>query len=269
VLIHVVADFGAQDLAFAEVTQQLLLRLPRAQVVAVPVPPFATLAAGFVAAQLAAAPAPPETLVFVNVAPRRDDRAVRVDNDGERLLWARLPGGTQVVGVDAGAAFAFLAEVAVEVRTLDCATRGSQFRSRDLFPGAVARVALGDAEVFGAVVAPDDLPRVPEGRVAYVDGFGNLKTTWRWGGLPAGLAVGERVRVSVGERALNGRVVDGSFAVPEGEVAVAPGSSGYRSASGVAVRWVEVFLRGGSAAAALGGAATGDALRLARADAAV
>lgn len=266
-LIHVVGDFGPQDLAFAEVAQQLLLRLPHAQLTSVPVPPFATLAAGFVAAQLAAAPAPPGTLVFVNVAPRRDDRAERVDNDGERLLWARMPSGTQVVGVDAGHAFAFLAEVAAELRVLRCPTRGSQFRSRDLFPDAVARVVAGDGSVFGAALAPANLPAVPVGRVAYVDGFGNLKTTWRWGDLPAGLAVGDRVRVAIGERSLDGQVADGSFSVPEGRLAVSPGSSGYLRGEGGAVRWVEVFLRGGAAAVALDGAAPGDEVRLLRVDA--
>lgn len=266
VLLHVVADFGPHDLAFAEVTQQLLLRLPQAQVVATPVPPFATLAAGFVAAQLAAAPAPEPTLVFLNVAPRRDDRGVRRDNDGERLLYARMPGGVRVVGVDAGLAFAFLAEAAAEVRRVEAATRGSQFRSRDLFPDAVARIGRGDEGCLGAAVPPSELPAVPEGTVAYVDGFGNLKTTWRWGSLPAWASPGRRVRVEVAGRRIPARVADGAFAVPEGEASVAPGSSGYRLTDGTTVRWVEVFLRGGSAAAALGGVRPGDALALLPAD---
>lgn len=261
-LLHVVADFGPHDLAFAEVTQQLLRHLPDARIVATPVPPFATLAAGFVAAQLAAAPAPDPTLVFLNVAPRRDDRGRRVDNDGERLLYARLPGGVRVVGVDAGHAFAFLAEAAEELRRVDAPTRGSQFRSRDLFPEAVARVALGDVDVLGAAVPAAELPGVPDGRVAYVDGFGNLKTTWRWGALPAGVAPGAPVVVGAGAHRIDARVADGAFAVPEGEVAVAPGSSGYARADGARVRWVEVFLRGGSAAAALGGVRSGDPLTI-------
>ena len=258
-LIHVIADFGAADLAFAEVTQQLLLRLPAAQVVATPVGPFATLAAGFLAAQLAANPAPPQTLVFVNVAPRRDNRSGRVDNAGERLLYAELPTGVRVVGVDAGEAFAFVAEAAMVVRALDWPTRGSQFRSRDIFPEAVARIARGDQSLMGE---PAQVPVVPEGRVAYVDGFGNLKTTWRWGALPAGLTPGAPLRVEVAGRTLDAHLTDGVFAVPEGSLAVAPGSSGYPLAAGGAVRWTEVFLRGASAAAAFGGVRVGDTVRL-------
>lgn len=262
-LLHVVADFGPQDLAFAEVGQRLLTHLPTAQLVFTPVPAFATLAAGFVTAQLAAATAPPDSLVFVNVAPRRDDTGVRVDNDGERLLWARTPSGVDVVGVDAGVTFAFLAEMVDEVRVLACATRGSQFRSRDLFPDAVARVVAGDRGVFGDAVAAAALPAVPEGRVAYVDGFGNLKTTWRWGSLPADLAAGNAVRVTIGGTVRDGRVSDGAFAVPEGTLAVAPGSSGYTRRTGERVRWVEVFARGGSASEAFGGVRVGDRVDLA------
>ena len=107
------------------------------------------------------------------------------------------------------------------------------------------------------------LPPVPDGRVAYVDGFGNLKTTWRWGALPAGLQPGGAATVAIGGRALEARVAGGAFAVPEGTVAVAPGSSGYVDRRGRPVRWVEVFLRGGNAAAAFGAVRPGDPVGLA------
>ena len=46
-LVHIVADYGAGDLAFAEVVQRFRLHLPDAEPVLVPVPPFCTVAAGF------------------------------------------------------------------------------------------------------------------------------------------------------------------------------------------------------------------------------
>ena len=46
-LVHIVADYGQGDLAFAEVVQRLKLYLPDAEPVLTPVPPFCTLAAGF------------------------------------------------------------------------------------------------------------------------------------------------------------------------------------------------------------------------------
>ena len=40
---------------------------------------------------------------------------------------------------------------------------------------------------------------------------------------------------------------DGSFAVASGQLAFAPGSSGWTDAQGENTRWMEVFLRGGNA----------------------
>jgi transposase len=53
VLVHLVADYGMGDLAFAEVAQRLVQHLLDAQVVLTPVPAFDTLSAGFCIAQLA------------------------------------------------------------------------------------------------------------------------------------------------------------------------------------------------------------------------
>jgi len=52
VLVHINADYGTGDLAFAEVVQHNKLHLPVAEPVLLPVPPFSTLAAGFCIAQL-------------------------------------------------------------------------------------------------------------------------------------------------------------------------------------------------------------------------
>jgi hypothetical protein len=43
-LVHIIADYGMGDLAFAEVVQRIKLHVPDAEPVLVPVPPFATLA---------------------------------------------------------------------------------------------------------------------------------------------------------------------------------------------------------------------------------
>nr|MBA3658423.1 hypothetical protein [Gemmatimonadales bacterium] len=126
-LVHVIADYGVGDLAFAEVVQRIRLHLPDAEPVLLPVPPFATLAAGFCIAQLGLNDAPPGTLIYHNVAPREDDDAARADNAGERLAYARLPTGVRVIGVNAGHAFAFVRDVAEELRWAAVPAEGSQF----------------------------------------------------------------------------------------------------------------------------------------------
>ncbi len=174
-LLHVIADFGHADLAFAEVSQRLKCLLPEAQLVLTSVPPFATLAAGFCVAQLGLNEAPENTLIFHNVAPRRDNKEARQNNDGERLAYALLPNGVKVVGVHAGFAFSFLRDVATELHYVNVPSAGSQFRSRDLFPQGVAAVAKGHSEAFAETMPKEHVPDIPEGRVAYIDGLATSK----------------------------------------------------------------------------------------------
>jgi hypothetical protein len=244
-LVHVIADYGPGDLAFAEVAQRLMLRLPDAEPVYTPVPAFATLAAGFCVAQLGLNPAPAGTLVYHNVAPRADDEEARAGNEGERLAFARLPTGVRVIGVNAGYAFSFVRDAAEELRWVSVPAEGSQFRSRDLFPEALGAIVAGHPDALGREIPPSRIPDVPASRVAYADGYGNLKTTLE--GTAFDVPSGTAVRVRIGARELTAAVSDGSFEVEEGELALAPGSSGWSGAGGEETRWMELFLRGGNA----------------------
>lgn len=245
-LIHLVADYGHGDLAFAEVAQRLMRLLPEATVLPTPVPAFDTVSAGFCAAQLALGDGPGERLVFTNVAPRTDRPDPRPGNQGERLVAAYCTNGVLVVGVNAEHSFSFLREHAV-IRAVDVPDAGSQFRSRDLFPDVVAQLAGGDHGALGAELATDLIPPPPERAVAYVDGYGNLKTTWTEAPVP----VGQRVRVVVDGGMAVATVGDGTFEVPEGEMSFAPGSSGWPGGGGSGA-FYEVLLRGGNAAERLG-----------------
>ena len=260
-LVHVVADYGAGDLAFAEVVQRIKLHLPDAEPVLTPVPPFATLAAGFCVAQLGLNDAPPGTIIYHNVAPRFDSDEARPGNEGERLAYARLRTGVRVIGVNAGVAFAFVREAAEELRWAAVAASGSQFRSRDLFPQAAAAIALGRPDALGEEIDRGDVPEVPPARVAYVDGYGNLKTTFRQG--DGDRAAGSTFRVRIGDAEHEAVASDGTFEVDPGKLAFAPGSSGWVEPGGATTRWMELFLRGGSAWEALGKPVTGAKIELA------
>lgn len=243
-LIHLIADFGPADLAFAEVVQRIRLLVPEAGVWATSVPPFATLAAGFCSAQLALNEAPAGTVVFTNVAPRRDDTSARPDNAGEGLACLELAGGVRVVGVNSGHTFSFLAPHAESFRHVRVANDGSQFRSRDNYPAALARLLRGDGDILGDDVAADAVPPVPPAHVAYVDGFGNIKTTIE---ASRPLPAGECVPVTIGGVTRTARVAGAGFAVPAGELALSVGSSGWSDGHGGRLRYRELFLRGGSA----------------------
>ncbi len=244
-LVHIIADYGAGDLAFAEVVQRIKHYLPDAEPVCTPVPPFATLAAGFCIAQLGLNEAPAGTLIYHNVAPRRDDDHARRDNAGERLAYARLPTGVRVVGANAGHVLSFVRDLAEDLRWAAVPAEGSQFRSRDLFPQAAAAIALGRPEALAEKVHRSNVPDVPADRIAYIDGYGNLKTTIAHD--DKAVWPGTAVRVRIGDQEHPAVVSDGSFDVEPGRLAFAPGSSGWADADAKPVRWMELFLRGGNA----------------------
>ncbi len=258
-LVHIIADYGFGDLAFAEVVQRIRLHLPDAEPILTPVPPFATLAAGFCIAQLGLNEAPAGTIIYHNVAPREDDEQARAGNAGEGLAFARLATGVRVIGVNAGYAFSFVRDLAVELRWAAVAAEGSQFRSRDLFPEAAGAIALGQPEALGEEIPPSDIPDVPPNCIAYIDGYGNLKTTIKH---DSKRDSGHKVRLQIGEKEQEATKSDGSFAVESGQLAFAPGSSGWTNAQGEPTRWMEVFLRGGNAWEAFGCPAIGSPIQL-------
>ncbi len=260
-LVHIIADYGQGDLAFAEVVQRIKFYLPDAEPVLTPVPAFSTLAAGFCIAQLGMNEAPAGTLIYHNVAPRADDEEARAANAGERLAFARLPTGVRVIGVNAGEAFSFVRESAEELRWAAVADAGSQFRSRDLFPQAAASIALGQPDALAEEIDRTLIPDVPSSRIAYIDGYGNLKTTFnststseRAGGAPLRVRIGHTERQAIAS--------DGSFEVEHGQLTFAPGSSGWKDKDKVETRWMELFLRGGNAWEAFGRPSVGDEIKL-------
>jgi len=244
--ISLIADYGNGDPAFAEVTQRLLMAVPTAQISLLSVPPFSTLATGFWIAQLGLNPGPQERLIYHNCAPRQDDAQPRQDNEGEGLTYVLLPNGVKVVGVNAGYTLSFIKDSAQVLRTVKASRGGSQFRSRDVFPSAAAAIAKEDFSLLGEELQPSQILDPPSDRVAWIDGYGNIKTT-----VPAdtvNLKPEAKVVIRVGDVVSDAVYSDGSFKVPEGTLAFSPGSSGWQAAKdGKPVRWMELFLRGGSA----------------------
>ena len=175
--ISLIADYGTGDPAFTEVTQRLMMALPASQIYLLSVPPFSTLATGFWIAQLGLNPGPEERLIYHNCAPRRDDKEPRPDSEGEGLTYALLPNGVKVVGVNAGYTLSFIKNQAKALHIVNVSRGGSQFRSRDVFPGAAAAIAKGDFSVVGEALKPEQIPDPPTDRVAWIDGYGNIKTT--------------------------------------------------------------------------------------------
>lgn len=240
-LLHLVCDYAPDGLEFAEIRTRIHAALANPRTVHIhqtATPPLDTIAVGFVTAQIGLGPSPERMVVFANSAPRRDQEAGSTENRGRSLQYARLDNGTEVVSVSSQYAFSFIKGHIVEYRDVASPVAGSQFRSRDFFPGYVAAVVDGDYSVLSGELEPGEIEDVPSHRVAWTDGFGNIKTTVRKSDLvAAGLHTGDRVLVTLNGVTLAGVISDGGFTVPRGVLAVNAGSSGYDDP------FVELFLR--------------------------
>jgi S-adenosylmethionine hydrolase len=255
--VRVIADYGhLGDLAFAEVTDRMHAIMRDAgvddyKIDLTSVPAFDTYATGFALAQLAVnSPLGKDHIFYVNTAPRKDKKSARINNEGEGLVYARLKNGVQIVAVNSGYSLTFIKPFAETIRMLKVDNAGSQFRSRDIFPQAVGAVLRGDESILGKDVAktvPDD---VPENRVVYTDGYGNLKTSTDPRDLDK--LKGRQVYLKVGDAEnIAAHVGTGIFDVPDGDFCFASGSSGWPLSKNKFRRFAEVVKRGGSAAKAV------------------
>jgi len=243
--IDFIADYGAitgnDDLAFSEVNRKLAEEFSK-QSMAFPmiknlsVRPFNTIETGFAVAQLAYnSTLGKQHIVYHNTAPRKDKLDARLNNAGVFLAVTELPNGVRIIGVFGGYTFAFITSPVYRVK---CADAGSQFRSRDVFPPCVASLAkhanepLSTWELLGEQIT--DVPVVPKNTICSIDGYGNLKTT---------IEMNANIR-SISIKNITFPIVQGQgiFAAPDGQLILAPGSSGWNGNY-----FTEVCLRGGSA----------------------
>ncbi len=248
-LIFVVGDFGAGDLAFAEIKRKIKSMVRDADIDYVTVRAYSTISTGFCIYQLAIDGQEVDSAggayIFSNTAPRRDNLKPRKENEGEGLVYARLSTGLEILAVFSGNTFSFIKPMIKELRSVKVENKGSQFRSRDKYPEPLASIIKKDYSVLGAPIDISSIPEPPKNRIAYIDGYGNMKLTTRPSDL--GLIQGERVRIEVGKRILHGVYAEGMFNIHEGELSLAPGSSGTAGN-----RFLEISIRLGNAWKAFG-----------------
>lgn len=248
--IHLIADYGIGDPAFSEVVHRLKYEDPSLEIHPTTVPPLSTVATGFWIEQLGLHNPPfDDLLIYSNTAPRTDDLGPRDANEGGDLCYAQLESGLEVVAVDAGYNFSFVKEQIATLRRIDVAISGSQFRSRDYFPEKVAEIADGDLSSVAEEKRLDEVPESPQQTVCHVDGYGNIKTSIRASEFDLDQ---DRVEIGLGGQSHTVSVASGVFAVEQGKLVLAPGSTGGDDS------YLEISQRGGSAANRFGDPSPGD-----------
>lgn len=241
-LLHVICDYQGSSQEFAEILQRIYAQNSDLDLSVIPtsIPSFDTLATGFMVYQLALGEHPDGMAMYVNTAPRKELKTAMENNAGEKLVYAMLTNGVEIVAVNSGYSLSLVKPYIQELRVLEVEDRGSQFRSRDFFPKAVADILHGKHEQrLRDTVDPTQLRDVSLNEVMWVDGFGNIKTTTRRS--QHSFQPGEKIMVTINGVKRAALVTGGSFSVAEGELAYSTGSSGYDDP------FMELFLRGGSA----------------------
>lgn len=241
----IVSDYGIGDPAFVEVSLRLHSLIPKLTILPVSTPPFSTINTGFWIAQIAhssrdsSGQALPDTYIFSNTAPRKADKKAQKNNSGEKLMYAKLSNGFEIMAVNSGYCFSFVKPHIQEFKFVNVSNEGSQFRSRDNYPQMVAKMIASGNDFKGEDGNVKSIPDVPENRIASIDGYGNIKTTVRLSTVH--YKPGQHVLIKLNGRRHRATFSDGVFNIMEGETAFAPGSSGY------ADRFMEIFVRGSSA----------------------
>lgn len=245
--VTVITDYGPlSDLAFAEVTQSMYENLdefnPRIKEYSVAA--FDTVATGFFLAQTAInSKLGKNHIFFVNTAPRHDDKEPREDAAGERLVYIKLYNGVRILAVNSGYSLSFIKDAAEEIRIVDVENEGSQFRSRDFYPKVLAEIARGDESRL--TNRTPIIPDYPKNAVAFVDGYGNIKTTID----PKDIKkhIGDYLSVSINGKKHFVRAGKSIFDVPDGLPCMAKGSSGWTLKNGIKREFTEIVVRSGNA----------------------
>lgn len=235
-----IADYGIGDPSFTEVSLRLRNLIPNAYIHPHSTPPFSTVNTGFWIYQVALTPNTKNTYIFSNTAPRKDKKKAQKNNKGEILMYAKLKNGFEVIGINAGYNFSFIKPFIKDFHHVEAENEGSQFRSRDKYPQAVAKMINDDKSFIGSKENIKIIPNIPKNLIASIDGYGNVKTTVT--SSETKYKPGELLSIEINRKKHVATYTDGTFNIHEGELAFAPGSSGHTD------RFMEVFLRGGSAA---------------------
>lgn len=280
--LKILTDYPRDDLAHDEVHQALVAAVVRHGVDPVnldvgSIPGLDTVTAGFKTAQLALNSTLGYGHVFhVNCAPRKN--MTSVTSKGEGIVLGMTASGVAVLAVNAGYTLSFFHDLAAKGEMSFFETSvpdaGSQFRSRDFFPDAMAALAAHlsrqvekhgvetirkwlKEKHFGKIVeglsfvgtplAAEAIVALPAGAVSYIDNFGNIKTNFKHKELLKHYEVGEMLAVRLGNSVCDAVMGDVGFSQGEGLLALTSGSSGWGLSGNEKEFFTEIFLRGGRA----------------------
>lgn len=276
--LKILTDYPRDDLASDEVHQSLIAACATRNIDSFAldvgaIPSMDTVVAGFKTAQLACnSQLGYGHIIHTNCAPRRN--MVSKKSKGEGIVIGMLNNGAALVTVNSGHS---LAPFYDQIKSGDAVffsthvpDAGSQFRSRDYFPAALADLAIFLTEQYtqlgadkinsllsenkmseildgfallNAALTIDDFSEIATASILYIDNFGNIKLNLSHDDLLNLYPSGTELVLSIAGTVSHATVGEGGFSQGEGILALTRGSSGWGN-----TRFTEIFLRGGTAA---------------------
>jgi S-adenosylmethionine hydrolase len=170
---------------------------------------------------------PRELVIFVNTDPRIESEVGVAKAEGAKGVILKLANGITVIGPNAGYCFSLIKSKIETLYTYDGLEKGSQFRSRDLYPPIIAY--LMDNLEQDMELVDGDRGLVPDYRgthVAHVDNYGNIKTTIKHSDFKGKYEYGDEVSVEIRGVQQKAIYVDNLFGGGVGNLVIYPGSSG-------------------------------------------
>ena len=172
---------------------------------------------------------PQETVIFINVDPRLQKQERIKEAEGAIGLIVKLASGIYITGPNTGYVFSLIKDKIAAVYSYDILSKGSQFRSRDLYSRVIAHlIDYLEDELELEQVNPNMINTFRDFHVGHIDNFGNLKTTITREDLKGKYEYMDEVKITIGKITHTAKYVDNLFGGEVGELVIYPGSSGHR-----------------------------------------
>lgn len=230
--LTVIADWANDDLAKKEFISALLGELaeqinPRIDFVA---SFYSSIHTAFLSQQIVQTEErlgkPAENVLFLNTDTREHTGEKIYHAEGSLFIIAILYSKLIVCGPNAGYSFSSIKDQIQQLFVYGGVEKGSQFRSRDLFPKVIARLMeekqdelrLDELEI-------EVIPNLTNYYVAHVDNYGNIKTTIPSSTLQGKLH-GDLVKITIENVTREAFYTHNLFGEKQEVLVIAPGSSG-------------------------------------------
>lgn len=230
--LTVIADWAHDDLANKEFSSALIGQLlnetsPRIDFVA---SHHSSIHTAFLTQQIVQTEErlgiPDHTVMFLNTDTREHTNDKITNAEGSPFVIAILFSKLILCGPNAGYCFSLIKDQIQQLFVYNGVEKGSQFRSRDLFPKVIAQLMMekqDDLEMDE--LETSEIPDLKGYFVGHVDNYGNIKTT-----IPSsvfeGHKHGDEIRITIGSITHKALYTHNLFGEKPGSLVLAPGSSG-------------------------------------------